>query len=86
MSENQLQALATNPEIYRGLAQIAAEFTEREEAADKVLAQVQSREDPSEFDAIANHLAQLDTQEIESIGKQMAGSPEMSFAQVAHMY
>ena len=80
----QVQYLATQPEIYRGLAQVAAEYQQREEAADKVLAQIQSREDPENFESIANHLAQLETHEIESIHRKMNVNEDMSFAQVAN--
>ena len=81
---DQVQYLATQPEIYRGLAQVAAEWTQRDEAADKVLAQIQSREDPDNFESIANHLSQLETHEIQHIHRKMNANDDMSFAQVAN--
>ena len=86
LSPDQIQSLATNPDIYRGLAQISAEYNQREAAADKVLAQIESREDPNDLDSIATQLSQLDTQEIESISRKLNANSDMSFAQVASMY
>ena len=84
MSEDQIQYLATNPDIYRGLAQVASSFQAREKAADKILAQIQDREDPEDFESIATHLAQLETHEIVAMSKKMRVNDEMSFAQVAN--
>ena len=80
LSPEQVQYLATQPEIYRGLAQVAAQHTQRSDAAEKVLAQIESRENPEDFESIANHLAQLETHEIETIHRRMSSNEEMSFA------
>ena len=84
MSEDQIQYLATNPDIYRGLAQIASSHQAREKAAGQIFAQIHEREDPEDFESIASHLAQLETHEIVAISKKMRNNDEMSFAQVAN--